>query len=46
MFAQAAKMVQGKNNEQLKQTAQNICNQKGIDLQQAFEQFSSMFNYK
>ena len=42
-------MAKGKDENELKQIAQNICKEKGIDYQSAleqFKQFSSMFNRK
>lgn len=32
-------MAEGKSEEELMQTAQNICKERGIDMNQAFEQF-------
>lgn len=37
-FAQAMRMIQGKNSEQLKQTAENIAKERGIDLEQMAQQ--------
>lgn len=39
MFNQVQKMVNGKNDEQLKEMAQNIAKERGIDLNQFAGQF-------
>lgn len=42
-------MAQGKSEQQLEQTAENLCKQRGIDMQQAlkqFQQFKKMFGIK
>ena len=49
LFQRAQQMVQGKNEQQLEQTAENLCRQRGIDMQQAlkqFQQFKKMFGIK
>ena len=46
MFNQAVKMAQGKDKNELMQTAQNLCNQQGIDMNSAYNQFMSMFGGK
>lgn len=49
LFSRAQLMANGKSDDELKQIAQNICKEKGIDYSQAvaqFKQFSSMFNLK
>lgn len=49
LFKRAQEMAKGKDENELKQIAQNICKEKGIDYEKAFEQFkqfSSMFNRK
>lgn len=38
----ANKMAQGKTPEQMAQVAQNLCQQKGIDFQQAQQMFGSI----
>ncbi len=43
LFQQAQQMAQGKSQEQLKQTCLNICKSKGIDFDQAWNQFQSQF---
>lgn len=39
MMQRAKEMVQGKSEEELKQIANNLCSQRGIDLQQAMNSF-------
>lgn len=49
LFQRAQQMAQGKNEQQLEQTAENLCRQRGIDMQQAlkqFKQFKKMFGIK
>lgn len=49
LFQRAQQMAQGKNEQQLEQTAENLCRQRGIDIQQAlkqFQQFKKMFGIK
>lgn len=41
MFQRAEKMAEGKNEEQLKQTAQNLCNNMGINMDDALRQFNA-----
>lgn len=43
MFKQAQQMAQGKSPEELKQTCENICKQKGINFDDALAQFQSQF---
>lgn len=43
LFNRAKQMAQGKNDEQLMQTAKNLCQQQGIDFEQAFAQFKQQF---
>ena len=35
LFQRAQQMAQGKSEQQLEQTAENLCRQRGIDMQQA-----------
>ena len=47
MFQMAQTMAKGKNPDELKQIAINICKEKGIDLEAAyrdFQEFMKMFN--
>lgn len=49
LFQRAQQMAQGKSEQQLEQTAENLCKQCGIDMQQAlkqFQQFKKMFGIK
>ena len=49
LFKRAQEMAKGKDENELKQIAQNICKEKGIDYEQAmrqFQSFSQMFNNK
>lgn len=43
VFQQAQQMAKGKSEEELKQTCMNICKSRGIDFDQAFNQFQSQF---
>lgn len=43
MFRQAQQMVQGKSPEELKQTCENLCKQRGISFDDAWAQFQSQF---
>lgn len=39
LFQRAQQMAQGKNEQQLQQTAMNLCQQRGINMNQAWQQF-------
>lgn len=41
MFQRAQQMAQGKNQQQLEQTAKNLCQQIGIDYNDALKQFNN-----
>lgn len=43
MFQRAQQMAAGKSPQQIQQIAQNICNQKGINIDEAFNQFKNQF---
>lgn len=43
LFLQAQQMAQGKSQEELMQTCENLCRQKGINLQEALSRFQSQF---
>jgi hypothetical protein len=43
LFQRAQQMAQGKTPNEVQQIAQNLCNQRGIDINQAFQQFQQMF---
>lgn len=42
LYQRAQQMAQGKNEEQLKQTAENLCKNIGIDINRAYEEFQKM----
>lgn len=42
LYQRAQQMAQGKNEEQLKQTAENLCKNMGIDINKAYEDFQKM----
>lgn len=43
MFQRAQQMAAGKSPQAIQQIAQNICNQKGINIDEAFNQFKNQF---
>lgn len=43
MFQRAMQMSQGKSQNELEQIAENLCKQRGINIEDAKKQFSSMF---
>ena len=43
LFERAKQMTKGKNDEQLMQTAKNLCQQQGIDFDTAFAQFKQQY---
>lgn len=44
LFQRAQQMAQGKSEEELKQIANNLCKQRGIDLDEAYAQFEKQFS--
>lgn len=44
LFMRAQQMVAGKSEEEIKQIAMNLCNQRGIDFNSALQQFQSQIN--
>lgn len=44
MFKRAQQMANGKSEQELQQIAVNLCKQRGIDINQAFNQFQQIFN--
>lgn len=46
LFQHAQEMAKGKSPDELKQIAQNLCKQRGIDIDQAMEQFKSQMGSK
>lgn len=43
MFQRAQQMAQGKSEEELKTVAENICKERGININEAYEQFTKQF---
>ena len=43
LFQRAQEMAKGKNSQELQQIAMNICQEKGIDINQAYESFKQQF---
>ena len=43
MFQRAQQMAAGKSPQEMQHIAQNICTQKGIDIDSAFSQFKNQF---
>lgn len=43
MFQRAMEMSKGKSREEIEQIAENLCKQRGINIEDAKKQFSSMF---
>lgn len=41
LFKRAEEMAQGKSEKELEQVARNLCNQRGIDIEQAYKQFQA-----
>lgn len=41
MFQRAKQMAQGKSENELKQIANNLCKQRGISLEDAYNQFQN-----
>ena len=44
LFQRAQQMAQGKSEDELKQIANNLCKQRGIDLEEAYAQFQQQFS--
>lgn len=44
LFKRAQEMAQGKSENELKQIAENLCKQRGIDLGEAQKQFEQQFS--
>lgn len=44
LFQRAMQMAHGKSEEELKQIANNLCKQRGIDLNEAYKQFEQQFS--
>lgn len=43
LFQRAQQMAAGKSPQEIQQICQNLCQQRGIDLEQALSQFKSQF---
>lgn len=43
LFRQAQHMAEGKSPEELRQTCENLCKQRGISFEEAWSQFQSRF---
>ena len=43
MFQMAQQMSRGKSPQELQQVAANICKEKGIDINEAYENFKKQF---
>ena len=41
MFQRARQMAEGKNEQEIKQIASNLCKQRGINIDDAFKQFQT-----
>lgn len=41
LYKRAEQMAQGKNENELKQVAVNLCKQRGIDINEAYKQFQN-----
>lgn len=46
LFRRAQQMADGKSPEEMQQICKNLCQQRGIDLDQAIDQFKNQFGYK
>ena len=44
LFQRAQQMAQGKSEEELKQIANNLCKQRGINIDEAYAQFEKLFS--
>ena len=45
-FKRAQEMASGKSEQELEQIAKNLCQQRGINLDEAKNQFAQMFNQR
>jgi len=43
LFQRAQQMAAGKTPEELQQIAKNLCQQRGINMDEAYQQFKQMF---
>lgn len=44
LFRRAQQMADGKSEKELEQIAKNLCEQRGINIDQAMEQFKKQFS--
>ena len=44
LFQRAMQMAQGKSEDELRQIANNLCKQRGIDIDEACKQFEQQFS--
>lgn len=44
LFQRAMQMAQGKSEDELRQIANNLCKQRGIDIDEAYKQFEQQFS--
>ena len=44
LFKRAMQMAQGKSEDELRQIANNLCKQRGIDIDEAYKQFEQQFS--
>ena len=44
LFQRAMQMAHGKSEEELKQIANNLCKQRGINIDEAYAQFEQQFS--
>ena len=44
LFQRAMQMAHGKSEEELKQIANNLCKQRGIDINEAYKKFEQQFS--
>lgn len=45
LFSRAQQMAQGKSPQEIEQIARNLCQQKGVDFDQAKAQFQKQFKF-
>ena len=43
LFRRAQQMANGKSVEEIKQIANNLCKERGMDINKEFQKFTSMF---
>ena len=45
LFSRAEQMASGKNPQELEQIAKNLCQQRGIDFDEAWKMFQQQFKF-